>query len=334
MGVGLLLVVGATIFGLESNSSKRQNPLADKVLYSNSKDNMYSLLEKFPDGVDGADAELLKKIADQPDAVWLVGPSETDITAKKDIDEVGRTSTEAQAQSKTPVYVLYAIPKRDTCGGESLGGFKTADEYKTWVNSIIGSLSSPAVFIVEPDAIAQGENSGCLAAAHLQERYDLLDWTVTSLAEAPQNHIIYLDAGHSEWYPNPEDIIEPLKKAGIDKADGISTNVSFFVATAELTDWAQKLVQQLDGDKGVVIDTSRNGRGVPPASEQGMKRWCNPPGRGLGNYPTTGTGQANIDAFIWIKKIGESDGACFGHQPAGIFEEPAILELIKNAKLE
>jgi len=55
-----------------------------------------------------------------------------------------------------------------------------------------------------------------------------------------------------------------------------------------------------------VIDTSRNGQG-PWA---GTLDWCNPPGRGLGETPTTDTGDELVDAYLWIKVPGESDGQC------------------------
>lgn len=63
-----------------------------------------------------------------------------------------------------------------------------------------------------------------------------------------------------------------------------------------------------------VIDTSRNGRGPwsPPAGVYpDAETWCNPPGRGLGARPTTDTGNALVDALLWVKIPGESDGQCF-----------------------
>lgn len=63
-----------------------------------------------------------------------------------------------------------------------------------------------------------------------------------------------------------------------------------------------------------VIDTSRNGKG-PWAAPAGVypdaETWCNPPGRGLGLRPTTDTGKVLVDALLWIKVPGESDGQCF-----------------------
>ncbi|MRG59720.1 glycoside hydrolase family 6 [Agromyces sp. CFH 90414] len=63
-----------------------------------------------------------------------------------------------------------------------------------------------------------------------------------------------------------------------------------------------------------VVDTSRNGTGPWDASDSGLavpEDWCNPPARGLGERPTTDTGSALVDALLWIKVPGESDGKCF-----------------------
>jgi len=80
-----------------------------------------------------------------------------------------------------------------------------------------------------------------------------------------------------------------------------------------------------------VIDTSRNGRGpwdypegVYPAHED----WCNPPDRGVGVLPSTSTGIPLVDAFLWIKPPGESDGKCLRGtagplDPARGIEDPA-----------
>ena len=61
-----------------------------------------------------------------------------------------------------------------------------------------------------------------------------------------------------------------------------------------------------------VLDTSRNGRGPWTGGTQYPDRqdWCNPPGRGLGLAPTTTTGNPLVDAYLWIKVPGESDGQC------------------------
>ena len=76
---------------------------------------------------------------------------------------------------------------------------------------------------------------------------------------------------------------------------------------------------------GFVIDTSRNGQGpwTPTVSYPDPQVWCNPPGRGVGLRPTADTGNALIDALLWIKIPGESDGECTrGLGPAGTTVDP------------
>jgi endoglucanase len=73
-----------------------------------------------------------------------------------------------------------------------------------------------------------------------------------------------------------------------------------------------------------VVDTSRNGQGPwqPPAYPD-PQDWCNPPGRGLGLAPSTETGIELVDAFLWIKIPGESDGECTrGLGPSGETVDP------------
>lgn len=96
-----------------------------------------------------------------------------------------------------------------------------------------------------------------------------------------------------------------------------------------------------------VVDTSRNGQGpwTPPDHPAGDPQdWCNPPGRGLGERPTADTGQPLLDAYLWVKIPGESDGQCYrwtsgpldpvrGVQdpPAGQWFPDMALELVRNA---
>jgi endoglucanase len=63
-----------------------------------------------------------------------------------------------------------------------------------------------------------------------------------------------------------------------------------------------------------IVDTSRNGEGpwLPPADHPAgdPQDWCNPPDRGLGYRPAADTGQPLVDAYLWVKIPGESDGQC------------------------
>jgi endoglucanase len=74
-----------------------------------------------------------------------------------------------------------------------------------------------------------------------------------------------------------------------------------------------------------VIDTSRNGQGPWPAptTYPDPQDWCNPPDRGLGLAPQLGTDVPLLDAYLWVKIPGESDGECTrGLGPAGETVDP------------
>lgn len=77
-----------------------------------------------------------------------------------------------------------------------------------------------------------------------------------------------------------------------------------------------------------MIDTSRNGSG-PYGSARNNQDWCNPPGRTLGATPTTHTASPLVDAYLWVKEPGTSDGSCRPGDPrAGAWWPEYALELV------
>jgi len=64
---------------------------------------------------------------------------------------------------------------------------------------------------------------------------------------------------------------------------------------------------------GFVIDTGRNGR---PDTRSDCGNWCNARGAGIGKVPSTDTADSRIDAYLWLKTPGESDG-CTKQLPGG-----------------
>ncbi|CAL9672975.1 Endoglucanase E-2 [Streptomyces sp. enrichment culture] len=79
-----------------------------------------------------------------------------------------------------------------------------------------------------------------------------------------------------------------------------------------------------------VIDTSRNGRGAwapEPGKYSGdPEAWCNAPGRGLGPRPTADTAVPLVDAYLWIKIPGESDGSCTRNTGGTVDPEYGIVD--------
>jgi endoglucanase len=89
----------------------------------------------------------------------------------------------------------------------------------------------------------------------------------------------------------------------------------------------QNMLGDVEPTAHYVIDTSRNGEGPwrPPVSPPypDPQDWCNPPARELGLAPTLDTDVPLVDAYLWVKIPGESDGECTrGLGPAGETVDP------------
>ena len=259
------------------------------------------------------DAAQMDKIATQPLARWFGG---WNTNLQGDVD---RAVSSAAAAGAVPVLVAYNIPQRD-CGSYSAGGAGSADAYRSWIGAFARGLGARrAVVILEPDALA---GMDCLSATDQGMRTGLLAYAVSLLRDAGAT--VYLDAGHSRWQPASV-MASRLMAAGIAQSNGFALNVSNFHTTAEQLAYGNS-VSVLVGGKHYVIDTSRNGAG-----SAGDSQWCNPSGRALGERPTTNTGSALADAYLWIKTPGESDGACNGAPAAGSWMPEYALGLAQRA---
>lgn len=261
-----------------------------------------------------SDAALMEKIAGAPQAYWFGG---WNANVEADVRAAVSNATSA---SSMPVLVAYNIPQRD-CGSYSAGGASSADGYRGWIRAFARGIGSrQALVVLEPDALA---GMDCLNQTDRQTRLDLLSFAVKTLRDA--GAMVYIDGGHSRWH-SVETMAPRLRAAGIEQATGFSLNVSNFHTTAEQVTYGNAL-SALVGGKHYVIDTSRNGLGAAGDSE-----WCNPDGRALGERPTSNTGHSLVDAYLWVKRPGESDGACNGHPAAGTWMPEYALGLAKRAK--
>lgn len=266
------------------------------------------------------DAALIRRIADRPNAIWIGDP---DPTAR-----VAAVTEKARRAGQVPVLVAYHIPDRD-CGRFSAGGASNPEEYRAWIRRFAEGIGDrPAWVVVEPDALAHILDN-CTRGGRAAERLGLLRTAVETLRRQPRAKV-YLDAGNAGWIRNPADWVEPMRRAGVASADGFAFNVSNFFTTEESVAVARRLSDGLGGAP-YVIDTSRNGNGPLPGA-QGDDMWCNPAGRALGVEPTTRTGHERVDAFLWIKRPGESDGECHRGEPRpGEWFPSYALELARNA---
>lgn len=289
--------------------SSGSGPLA-RPIYAMTGTQAWAAYQK---ATDATTKRELYQIAATPGSLWLGGAS----TDESHVDQV---ESAAVAQGKTPVFVLYAIPHRD-CGGYSGGGLTSVNQYENWVDSVRrGIAGRPAVVIVEPDAIGWG----CLSASDQASRIAMLKYALQTLSQDPKTWA-YVHAGSSGL--NPRSIADNLKQIGIEHARGFAINVSSFDSTASEIAYGKAIDAALGMQKHFVIDTSRNGLG-----RDGVSNSCNPPGRAVGSRPTTQTADPLVDAYLWIKIPGGSDGSCHPGDPGpGQWFQSYALDLVQRA---
>ncbi|MFJ9250257.1 glycoside hydrolase family 6 protein [Streptomyces sp. NPDC101776] len=318
-----LLVAGCSSSGgggkkPDAGAKITQQPKGADPIWVNPDTNAARQVAAYAKAGKTADAEQIRKIAEQPTGEWI-GPENPKAEAQ------GFTEA-ADRAGRTALLVLYNIPHRD-CGQYSQGGAADGDSYRTWLDAVTqGIADRPATVILEPDALLHLVD-GCTPAEHQAERYDLLNYAITKL-KSLKNTKVYLDAGNAGW-GHPDEIYRPLQRAGITKADGFAVNVSNFYSTQDSITYGKQLSAKT-ADKHFVIDTSRNGNG-PYTEGDEDENWCNPPGRSLGETPTTKTADPLVDAYLWIKRPGESDGECKNGPKAGEWWPSYALNLAKSS---
>ena len=265
-------------------------------------------------GATGADKRVLTRLAKVPTAVWLTPEAYP-------LGRVGARPAaivrRAASKHQVPLLVVYGIPHRDCTSGASAGGL-SPKRYRTWVRQIAAATDRWTAVVLEPDALASADQCGIKGLVGARERL------LTAAVGAFDAHraAVYLDAGHARWQ-SPSVMATRLRQSGLARARGFSLNVSSFGTTASEKAYGQRL-RRLTGDRAhFVIDTGRNGNG---ASDQ----WCNPPGRALGNTPHA-IGRGGVDAVLWIKPPGESDGYCNGGLAAGTWWTERAMQLARAA---
>lgn len=245
----------------------------------------------------------------------------------------------AKKQAVVPIFVIYDLPDRDCAALASSGELSIASggvqRYKSdYIDGIAAAFAAHPhqriVAIIEPDSLGNvATNLGVPRCAGAQAAYrEAIAYAINKLSMA--NTFLYVDAAHAGWLgwtSNTTAIAQIFQEVltaagGIDKVRGFITNVANYTvleATTELFDYqgnpardeltyAQNLGAALTAvgvsGKGFLIDTSRNGRG---GIRHDWGAWCNVRGAGLGPRPVAAP-KPGIDAYVWIKPPGESDG--------------------------
>ncbi|KKB97425.1 glycoside hydrolase family 6 protein [Mycolicibacter arupensis] len=307
------LLALAALSGAAPAQADGDNPLAGRPFYVDPISKAMHASNAQPDSAE------LARVANTPQAYWLdqaFGVGSVGST-------VARHTGAAAAAGAMPVLVLYAIPHRD-CGSYAAGGFSSGASYRAWIDSVADGIGgNPAAIVLEPDALAMAD---CLSGDARQERFDLINYAVDTLGRNPAT-AVYVDAGHSRWVSAGE-MANRLNQAGVGRAKGFALNSTNYFSTDEEIGYGEE-ISGMTGGAHYVIDTSRNGNGPAEGDPYG---WCNPSGRALGTPPTADTAGQHADAYLWVKRVGESDGSCGSGEPAaGHFVSEYAINLARNA---
>ncbi|KAK3207806.1 hypothetical protein GRF29_96g472967 [Pseudopithomyces chartarum] len=237
--------------------------------------------------------------------------------------------------------VIYDLPGRDCAAKASNGELAVGEvsRYKSeYIDVIAGILkenpNQAFALIIEPDSlpnlVTNIDEQACKDSAAGYEEGVAYALKTLNLP----NVVMYVDAGHGGWLgwndnlkPGAQGLAKVYKAAGSpSQVRGISTNIAgwnsfdqspgeFSKATDAQWNKAQneKLFVSLFGAElksaghpnHAIVDTGRNG---VTGLRKEWGHWCNVNGAGFGVRPTADTGDANVDAFVWGKPGGESDG--------------------------
>jgi endoglucanase len=204
-----------------------------------------------------------------------------------------------------PLFVAYNVPYLNCAAGN---GAANGDAYRRWIENFVAAINGrKAIIVVEPDGLSVPINCG-MSEAQRNERYSLIAYAVAAFKRNP-NAIVYIDGGEN-GRNTPQEIATILQAGGIAQADGFFLNATMYQhTTLEVAHGRQ--ISALLGGKHFIVDTSRNGLGTDGEG------YCNAPGRALGVSPTTQTGDELVDAYVWIKRVWESDDTCGRNEPRG-----------------
>ena len=324
-----------------------------------------------------ADAARLKKLATYPTAVWLES-LETAKLAGPTLDDALKQEA-AGGGPVLPVFVIYNLPNRD-CAAEGSRGELFVDKggealYQSQFIDVIAAAfaahpSQKIAIVLEPDSlpnlVTNAELPACAAAEQVYRRG--IAYAISKLSMP--NVFIYLDAAHAGWLGWPKNLPKAVAlfkeviatAGGPERIRGFAVNVSNYDPPREpkskksgpddpsqdeigyASDLNDGLTKAGISGKGFVIDTSRNGKSEIRSTPG---NWCNVKGAGLGERPKAAPAPL-IDAYLWIKTPGESDGttdrkaarfdencvsddAMPGAPEAGELFAPYLIDLAKNA---
>jgi cellulose 1,4-beta-cellobiosidase len=260
-----------------------------------------------------------------------------------DLSKVGPALADAAEQSArgqavVPLFVVGNMPGRECDWGgrgeldiDADGERRYQREFiDVLVERFVAHPQQRVAVILEPNVpgtLATSGSPACTQAAPTLRR--ALDYALRKLSQP--NVFIYLDAGSMTgncWNINRSRLAQVYKEilrdaGGTNLVRGFATNVGNYnlfdgdldrsVARgnpcANELEYIEKLSKDLAKvgivDKPFLVDTGRNGQG---GIRTDPGNWCNIKGAGLGARPRAAPAP-HVDAFVWAKPPGESDGS-------------------------
>jgi endoglucanase len=281
------------------------NPLRGLRWYVDPLEPAYRSYRTFWNRHRGNKAALMWRIASEPRFRWF-GRWDRPVLSR--VRNYLRCAGAVQPGA-VPLMVVMRHQGRGCGDGYDGGGPAEDRRTRAWYRNLARAVGGTRVVIgFEPDSLGTID---CLTRSRRLARLRLLRYGVNVLSRLPRA-TIYLEAGASDWEPARR-TARQLRFIGIRKVRGFMLNVTHH-------DWTRaNVLHGLDisrrvGGKHFIVNTSFNGRGPIHIRIGGRVRniWCNPPGRGLGIAPTTATGNALVDAYMWVNRPGYSAGSCNG----------------------
>jgi endoglucanase len=319
----LLLALAAATLGACSSGGMApagSNPLAGRSFYVDPGNVAAQQVSEWRTLDEGAQAGVLERVAKQPVASWFTG--------QPDVERlIDRLTGKSSSAGRSALLVARDVPAGG-CTGSPQGAI-SASAYRDWIRQFAAGIgTATATVIVEPKAI-EDALTGCGSSQASTQRYELLSDAIGQLHRR-SNTTVYLDAGDPGSPVSLPRLADAMRRSGVAEANGFALNVASFYGVSTVVAYGRRLSKLLGGEH-FVIDTSRSGNG-PDTAKADAPDSCNPPGRALGPDPTTNTGIALLDAFLWVDQPGESDGSCRPGEPrAGRWWPNYALELAKNA---
>ncbi|PWW72536.1 Glycoside Hydrolase Family 6 protein [Tuber magnatum] len=323
------------------------NPFEGKSFYANSMyaSKLEETIKSFCDEGDLVNAARVETVQRTGTFGWVASFAAASKIAKVlvFIDEAHELQ-ESLGKPQIVELVVYNLPDRDCSARASDGELKLDQDglskYKQFVDSVAKELCTSKAeeltfaIVLEPDSLANlvtnMDVSKCAGAATAYK--EGVAYAISKL-QFPNVHL-YIDAGHCGWLgwdgnllPSAKLFAEVLELAAGNsttkcKVRGPATNVSNYNAyianprenfTKGSNSWDEShyvnsLAPHLESvgfPAKFIVDQGRAGK-LGIRREWGQ--WCNVKNAGFGIRPSTNTGSALVDAFVWVKPGGESDG--------------------------